>query len=207
MDEKQLASTKARARRIENQIGTLAEKQRELETTLAKDHADIRDAAGRRGNLLAGLVDASGESAAKLHRELDALDAAIRVSERMAEGRQKLLHTSGDEQQALSNELRNLQEQIATAETAAAYEAWKVQTQQAFRSAHERLDDARAGLGELSTLLVDGSGRFHGPAVAFYQTLLEELSLRQRNAERFGWRFAPTTGDPGSFVIAPMVRG
>jgi chromosome segregation ATPase len=197
---------RARAAKLESRIAELQVTRKATEGRLDAEHQLIRRSAGERSTLVETLSHVEGDAARQAHARIDGLDAAIRTSERLAEGLQKTMARLAQEIQAITSELTETQRSIAAAENEAAFQAWQVQITQRFRSTHEALDAARASLGELSGLMLKGTDQFQGRAFQVMAPLIEELSRKQRNADVFGWKLVPGTGDLGNFVVWPMVR-
>jgi len=210
MDDKQLAAARARVGRIENQIASLVAKQRETEAALATDHANVREAASRRENLVAQLVGASdGTATAKLHRDIDGLDTAIRVGERLAEGRQKLLATTAQEIESLRSEFDVLGASIAAEENGRALGAFNEQFKQALRNAGDAIATARVALAQVNGLAASGVERFRGAGAQVVEPGLEKFVHENAaaNAEAYGWRRPPQFyTNQLSFMVTPMVR-
>jgi dGTP triphosphohydrolase len=207
MDEKQLAVANARVGGIETRIGSLIAKQRTTQAALATDHADVQRAVERRGHLVAQLMGASDGTAKQLHHEIDAVDAAIRVSERMAESRQKLLATTAQEIESLRIELQAAEAEVEAEENARAFQAWTVRYKQALRGADEALGAARVALANLNTLSAQGVEKFKGQASQIVEPGLEKFSLENNNADTYGWRTAtPFYTNRLSFMVHPQVR-
>ena len=206
MDTQQAAAATEQAARLRNQISALDTQKQETETKLAEEHAKLRRVALKRGELVESLTGANG-AGARAHREIDECDSAIRLAERMTESLQKALSKVANEIQALSAELSEVQQAIETEARAEALRVFKIQLQQAARSAEECLAAARKSLAVLNALGARGAEKFGDPGLRICNPVFEGFVLRESNLDAAGWRPAYPSYTRLEFWIRPMTKG
>jgi DNA-binding transcriptional regulator YdaS (Cro superfamily) len=199
-----------RAAQIRTQLTKLHARKQETEAKLAEEHAGIRRAAAKRGELVESLT--AGDVSRTAHRQIDELDSTIRIGERTAESLQKALAKTVNETQVLHDELTEAERVIRAEERAKGLEAFRINLQQAARRASESLDNARADLAALTTLetkavlAANGDAAHEGNIHRICEPILEEFTRQQANLDSRGWRLFP--GFRGlQFLIRPMTRG
>jgi chromosome segregation ATPase len=211
MDTQATAATE-RAAALRKQLAALTSGKQKTEGKLAEEHASIYRAAAKRGELVESLIGATEASSHRTHRQIDELDSAIRVSERMAESLQKALVKAVHEIEALHAEVLEVERAIQAEERAKALEAFRISLQQAARRASESLDNARTDLAalvilETNTVLAAQSDAVHQANIhRICEPILEEFTRQQANVDSRGWRlFHGLRGL--QFLIRPMTRG
>jgi chromosome segregation ATPase len=205
MDTQQTAATE-RAAALRNQLAGLASQKQKTETKLAEEHATIRRAAVKRGELVESLIGASEAIGRATHREIDQLDSVIRVSERMAESLQKALAKAVQESESLSRELNEVERVIQAEERAKGLDAFRIKLHQATRRVSESLDNARADLKALAVLETNAVDAYGINAHLIAEPIFAEFFQRQGNLAGQGWSLFYTARNL-QFLIRPMTRG
>jgi|SRR5580704_11171321 hypothetical protein len=202
----QLTAATERAVAIRNQLAALGSQKQKTESKLAEEHATIRHAALKRGELVESLICANEAVSRRAHKEIDELDSAIRVSERMAESLQKALAKAVQENETLSNELTEAERVIQAEERAKGLEAFRIKLQQATRRVSESLDSTRADLKALAVLETNAVGAYGFNAQLVAEPIFTEFFQRQGNLAGQGWTLFYTARNL-QFLVRPMTRG
>jgi hypothetical protein len=212
MDTSTVTMGTERAAHLRTQLSVLNAHKRKTEGKLAEEHDGIRRAAVKRGGLVESLIGANEAASRRSHKEIDELDSAIRVSERMAESLQKALEKAVHEIEVLHTELIEVERVIRAEERAKGLEAFRINLQQVTRRASESLDSARADLAALVTLetkavlAANGEAAHQANIHRICEPILEEFTRQQANLDSRGWRLVH--GYRGlQFLIRPMTRG
>jgi chromosome segregation ATPase len=208
----QTTAAAERAVALRKQLAALTSGKQKTDGKLAEEHASIHRAAAKRGELVESLIGATEASSHRTHKQIDELDSAIRVSERMAESLQRALAKAVHEIEALSTELVEVERAIRAEERAKALEAFRINLQQAARRAAESLDSARADLASLVILETNAVVAANGDTAhetnihRICEPILDEFTRQQANLDSRGWRlFQGLRGL--QFLIRPMTRG
>ncbi len=202
----QLTTATERAAHLRNQLGTLDTQKAKTEGKLAEEHATIRRAAVKRGELVESLIGVNEAVSRSAHKQIDDLDSIIRVSERMAESLQKALAKAVQEKEALIVELTEVERVIQAEERAKGLEAFRIKLQQATRRVGESLDNARADLKALAVLETNAVEAYGINAHLIAEPIFADFFQRQGNLAGQGWTLFHTTRNM-QFLIRPMTRG
>lgn len=195
-----------RTGQLRNQLARLEKQRRETEAKLAQEQEKLRQVTARRGALVESLNSNDDVAARRVHRELDEIESAIRVSQRVGESLEKALQKTVHEIQSLTAELHDVEQVIGAERRAAELRAFETELNGARRLAEAALADARVNLAALTTHAVLGVEKFGQVAAAMCNRELEEFVLQQANLERFGWREARPQYRELRFFVRPMVR-
>ena len=191
---------------LRRQLAALGTQKQSTESKLSDEHATIRRAAVKRGELVESLIGANEAASRRAHKEIDELDSVIRISERMAESLQKALVKAGQEETTLFAELQEVERVIQAEERAKGLEAFRIKLQQATRRLSEDMDNVRDGLKAVSVLEISAVDAFGGNAQMIAEAIFAEFFQRQNNLAGHGWSLWNTQRNL-QFLIRPMTRG
>jgi hypothetical protein len=202
-----LTTASERAVELRKQLAALDKRRHETESALTRENDVHLKATAERATLVEELAGADDATAARSHREIDRLDATLRLSARRSESLSSLLARIGREIAALNVELTEATRIVEQEKREKALVAFKIQFQQAMRSAEEALGNARAALTALNLTASQGVEECGIAAQTFAATLLSEFRHQQDNPELLGFRDSrPNYGSLG-FTVRPMVKG
>jgi chromosome segregation ATPase len=204
--ETQTTAATERAAALRKQLVALGSQKQTTESKLAEEHATIRRAAMKRGELVESLIGVNEAVSRRAHKEIDELDSVIRVSERMAESLQKALAKAVQEEATLFAELQEAEREVQAEERAKGLEAFRIKLQQATRRVGETLDNARADLHALAVLEIKAVEAYGANAQMIAEPIFAAFYERQRNLSGHGWTLFRTARNL-EFLIHPMGRG
>jgi chromosome segregation ATPase len=203
----QLTTATERAVDLRKKIAALNTRKHEAESALSRENDAQLKATAERASLVEELTGADDATAGWAHREIDRLDSTLSRSSRVSEGLSKSLSRIASEIAALNAELAEATRIIEQEKREKALVAFKIQFQQAMRSAEDALGNARAALAALNLTASRGVEECGIAAQEFAATLLSEFRHQQNNPELCGWRESRPNYGNLQFTVRPMVKG
>lgn len=207
MDDTQLAVGRKKLAALDKQLSDLAIKQRTTESRLAGEHELIRKSAAERATVVARLVDADEQAAAKLHKQLDGLDQQIKSSERQAEAYQHALKAIASETATITADRNKLNEAVGVEINQRDFRTWQSTMTANFAAAREAMAAARIALGKLTVEAAKGTERFKGLASTWAAGEFDQFERVEANPDSLGGFKLATPWYRNVLIhIAPMER-
>jgi DNA repair exonuclease SbcCD ATPase subunit len=205
MDTMTVTAATERVGKLRKRLAELDVRKREAEAKLAEEHAGIRRAAVKRGELIESLT--GGDASRTAHRQIDELDSAIRMGERVTEGLQKALSRIKNEMEPLTAELNGLQQAIETEKRAETLRVFQSKMEHAAKLASDTLANGRERLADLNRLAAQGIEAYGDAALKICGPIVETFVLSESNLDARGWKPSHPSYTRLEFWIRPMVRG
>jgi hypothetical protein len=205
-------ATAAKAAELRRQIIELGARKRQAEAAHEDQNDSLAREISRRTQIIESLTTTGAGAKAKLHKELDAIDAGLIERERLAESFGLAVKKLDGEIATLSQELNEAERVIQTEERAQGLEVFRIKYQQAVRRASESLDNARADLATLTILetnarlAVIGNDAEELNINRICEPIFAEFALQQANLDHRGWRPFPGFRNL-QFLVRSMRRG
>jgi hypothetical protein len=210
METQTTAATERAA--LRKRIIELRARKRQAEAAHEDQNDSLAREISRRTQIIESLSTTGASAKAKLHKELDAIDAGLIERERLAESFGLAVKKIDGEIVALTQDLLEVDRAIQTEERAKGLEAFRIKYQQAVRRASESLDNARADLAALTILETKARMSAIGNDAEelninrICEPIFAEFALQQANLDARGWR--PFQGTRNlQFLVRPMTRG
>jgi DNA repair ATPase RecN len=211
METTTMAATE-RAAVLRKRIIELGERKRRAEAARGEQSGALAREVSRRTQIIESLSGTGAGAKAKLHKELDGIDAGLVEIERLAESFGLTVKKLDGEIATLSQELNEVERVIQAEERAKSLETFRIKYEQAVRRAIESLDNARTDLAALTILETNARTALIGKDAdelnlnRICEPIFAEFALQQANLDARGWRPFPGIRNL-QFLIRPMVRG